>query len=124
MPTPTRASADASPRSSRALIPILERLNYQNHPHRRHTHPQRSGRYWIDLARAYHQWGKPQQCYQALLHAERAAPADVRYRPPVHRMVEDLLRADRRRTLTDLPAFARWIGFQPGAPSVSSPSSR
>ena len=77
--------------------------------------PERSGRYWIDLARAYHQWGKPQQCYQALLHAERAAPDDVRYRPPVHRMVENLLRADRRRTLTDLPAFARRIGFQPGA---------
>jgi len=77
--------------------------------------PERRGRYWIDLARAYHQWGKPQQCYQALLHAEQAAPADVRYRPPVHRMVDDLLRADRRRALTGLPAFARRIGFQPGA---------
>src|SRR5262249_36879984 len=59
--------------------------------------PERRGRYWIDLARAYHQWGKPERCYQALLRAEQAAPADVRYRPPVHRMVEDLLRADRRR---------------------------
>lgn len=77
--------------------------------------PERRGRYWIDLARAYHQWGKPQQCYHALLHAERTAPADVRYRPPVHRMVDDLLRADRRRALPDLPAFARRIGFQPGA---------
>jgi transcriptional regulator with XRE-family HTH domain len=76
---------------------------------------ERRGRYWIDLARAYHQWGKPQHCYQALLHAEQAAPADVRYRPPVHRMIDDLLRADRRQSLPDLPAFARRIGLQPGA---------
>lgn len=54
------------------------------------TTPERRGRYWIDLARAYHQWGKHPQCYQALIAAERAAPADVRYRPPVHRMVTDL----------------------------------
>jgi len=73
--------------------------------------PERRGRYWIDLARAYHQWGKPESCYQALLRAEQTAPADVRYRPPVHRMVEYLLRADRRRALPDLPAFARRIGF-------------
>jgi hypothetical protein len=72
---------------------------------------ERRGRYWIDLARAYHQWGKPERCYQALLRAEQAAPADVRYRPPAHRMIEDLLHADRRRALPDLPAFARRIGF-------------
>lgn len=70
------------------------------------TTPERRGRYWIDLARAYHQWGKYPQCYQALIAAERASPADVRYRPPVHHMVLDLLRADRRRVLPDLPAFA------------------
>ena len=52
---------------------------------------ERQGRYWIDVARAYHQWGKPEPCYRALLAAERAAPAEVRYRPPVHRIAEDLL---------------------------------
>lgn len=77
------------------------------------TTPERRGRYWIDLARAYHQWGKYPQCYQALIAAERAAPADVRYRPPVHRMVNDLLRTDRRRALPDLPAFAHRIGLTP-----------
>jgi hypothetical protein len=71
---------------------------------------ERQGRYWIDVARAYHQWGKPEPCYRALLSAERAAPAEVRYRPPVHRIAEDLLRADRRRSLPGLPAFARRIG--------------
>jgi hypothetical protein len=35
---------------------------------------------WVDVARAYHQWGKPERCYAALLAAERAAPAEVRYR--------------------------------------------
>ena len=71
---------------------------------------ERQGRYWIDVARAFHQWGKPGPCYRALLAAERAAPAEVRYRPPVHRIAEDLLRADRRHSLPGLPAFARRIG--------------
>jgi len=71
---------------------------------------ERQGRYWIDVARAYHQWDKPGPCYSALLAAEHAAPAEVRYRPPVHRIAEDLLRADRRQSLAGLPAFARRIG--------------
>ena len=71
---------------------------------------ERRGRYWIDVARAYHQWGKPEPCYRALLCAEQAAPAEVRYRPPVHRMAHDLLGADRRRALPGLRAFAHRIG--------------
>ena len=71
---------------------------------------ERQGRYWIDVARAYHQWNRPEHCYRALLAAERAAPAEVSYRPPVHRMTKDLLRADRRRSLPDLRAFAHRIG--------------
>jgi len=74
------------------------------------TTAERQGRYWIDVARAYHQWGKPERCYRALLAAERAAPAEVSYRPPVHRMTKDLLRADRRRSLPDLRSFAHRIG--------------
>ena len=70
---------------------------------------ERRGRYWIDVARAFHQWNKPQPCYRALLAAERDAPAEVRYRPPVHRMTEDLLRADR--TLPGLGEFAHRIGL-------------
>jgi tetratricopeptide (TPR) repeat protein len=71
---------------------------------------ERQGRYWIDVARAYHQWGKLEACYRALLEAERAAPAEVRYRPPVHRIAEDLIRANRSQSLPGLPAFARRIG--------------
>jgi hypothetical protein len=72
--------------------------------------PERKGRYWIDVARAYHQWNKPEPCYRALLAAERAAPAEVRYRPPVYRITEDLLRADRR-SLPGLHTFAERIGL-------------
>ena len=46
--------------------------------------------------------------YRALLSAERAAPAEVSYRPPVHRMTKDLLRADR--SLPGLRTFAHRIG--------------
>lgn len=72
--------------------------------------PERAGRYWVDVARAFHQWGRLPQCYQALLAAERAAPAEVRYRPPVHRMVSDLLTRGRSGALPDLDAFARRVG--------------
>ena len=72
--------------------------------------PERQGRYWVDVARAWNQWGKPEACYRALLAAERAAPAEVRYRPPVHRMTEDLLRADSRGSLPGLRDFARRVG--------------
>jgi len=71
---------------------------------------ERQGRYWIDIARAFHQWNKPERCYRALLYAERAAPAEVRYRPPVHRMTEDLLRT-RHGALPGLNDFARRIGM-------------
>jgi hypothetical protein len=71
--------------------------------------PERQGRLYIDVARAYHQWGKPGGCFAALLAAERAAPAEVRYRPPVHRMTLDLLRLGSRSP-SGLREFARRIG--------------
>ncbi|MCW2943496.1 MAG: binding protein with helix-turn-helix domain [Actinoallomurus sp.] len=73
---------------------------------------ERRGRYWIDVARAWHQWGKPEACYRSLLAAERAAPGEVRYRPPVRRMTADLLRVDRRGTLPGLRAFAARVGVR------------
>ena len=72
---------------------------------------ERQGRYWVDVARAYHQWGKPEACYAALVAAERAAPAEVRYRPPVHRMTEDLLRTGPQRSLPGLRTFAARTGL-------------
>lgn len=71
--------------------------------------PEREGRYWVDVARAFHQWGKAESCYAALLAADRAAPAEVRYRPPVHRMAEELLRRPGP-PMPGLLAFAQRIG--------------
>jgi transcriptional regulator with XRE-family HTH domain len=71
---------------------------------------ERQGRFWIDVARAYHQWRKPEPCYRALLAAERAAPDEVRYRPPVQLMTEHLLRADRQ-SLPGLRDFANRIAL-------------
>jgi hypothetical protein len=76
--------------------------------------PERQGRFWVDVARAYHQWGKPERCFAALIAAERAAPAEVRYRPPVYRMAESLLRSGSQHALPGLRTFARRIGL-PGA---------
>ncbi len=73
--------------------------------------PERKGRYWVDVARAWHQWGKPDACYQALLAAERVAPAEVRYRPPVYRMTEDLLSRNGRNSMPGLRAFAHRVGL-------------
>jgi Helix-turn-helix domain len=70
---------------------------------------ERQGRLYIDVARAYHQWGKAGGCFAALLAAERVAPAEVRYRPPVHRMTLDLLRLGTRSP-SGLRDFARRIG--------------
>lgn len=53
--------------------------------------PERRSRYWVDVARAYHQWGRPERCYEALSIAERQAPDEVRARPVVHSLTRELL---------------------------------
>ncbi|MBV9013465.1 MAG: helix-turn-helix domain-containing protein [Pseudonocardiales bacterium] len=53
--------------------------------------PERRGRLHTDLARAWWQWGKPDQAARALLAAHRQAPAEVRDRPSMRAIVSDLL---------------------------------
>lgn len=72
---------------------------------------ERRARYWIDVARAFDQWGKPDRCYQALLAAERAAPQEVR-RGAVRAMAAGLLRHDR--SLPGVRGFAQRIGAVAG----------
>ncbi|GAA0425125.1 XRE family transcriptional regulator [Streptomyces luteireticuli] len=55
---------------------------------------ERRARYWIDVARAFDQWGKPERCYRALLAAEQAAPQEVG-RGSVRVMAAGLMRHDR-----------------------------
>ncbi|MEU6709652.1 helix-turn-helix domain-containing protein [Streptomyces wuyuanensis] len=72
--------------------------------------PERQARYFIDIARAYNQWGKPDRCYRALLSAERAAPQEVR-RASVRAIATSLMQHDR--TLPGLRSFATRIHALP-----------
>lgn len=71
---------------------------------------ERRARYYSDVARAFHQWGKPEQCYRALLAAEHASPDEVRYRKTIHQITESLARHPNARALPGLTAFARRTG--------------
>ncbi len=70
---------------------------------------ERRARYWSDVARSFAQWGQPEQCYRALLAAERAAPDEVRFRKPMHEITTSLLRHPTR-TLPGLRALASRVG--------------
>ncbi|WP_280424418.1 helix-turn-helix domain-containing protein [Nocardia carnea] len=88
------AAIDAARRIDAATIPLAESR----------------ARYWSDVARAFHQWGKPDQCYRALRAAEQAAPDEVRYRKPIQKITADLLQHPQGATLPGLLAFARRTG--------------
>src|SRR5262249_7257737 len=46
---------------------------------------------FVDVARAYNQWGRYEQAYQAIRQAEAIAPEEIRSRPAVHRLIADLV---------------------------------
>ncbi|MEV6644650.1 helix-turn-helix transcriptional regulator [Amycolatopsis sp. NPDC051371] len=71
---------------------------------------ERRARYYSDVARAFHQWGKPEQCYRALLAAEHASPDEVRYHKAIHQITESLVRHPNARNLPGLTAFAHRTG--------------
>jgi transcriptional regulator with XRE-family HTH domain len=73
--------------------------------------PERQSRYWVDVARAYHQWNKPAKCYQALLTAERHAPEEVHSRPIVRTLTTDLLSARRQTGMTGIHELALRVGL-------------
>lgn|GEM_PF-1552813 len=52
--------------------------------------PERRGRLHTDLARAWWQWGKPEQATAELLTAYQHAPAEVRDRPSIRKMTAEL----------------------------------
>ncbi|MET4670621.1 hypothetical protein ABID94_003503 [Streptomyces sp. PvR018] len=54
------------------------------------TTPERKARMHTDLARAWWQWGKPEQTAAELLSALRAKPGEVRDRPAIRTIVTDL----------------------------------
>jgi transcriptional regulator with XRE-family HTH domain len=68
--------------------------------------PERQGRFWVDVARAYQQWNKPSASYRALLAAEAAAPDEVRAQPKVRAVTNALLQTPTTPALAGLGAFA------------------
>ncbi|MFI1521122.1 XRE family transcriptional regulator [Kitasatospora cineracea] len=70
---------------------------------------ERQARFFIDVARAFDQWGKPEQCFKALMAAEEAAPQEVR-RGAVRDLASGLLRHDRK--LPGVRDFATRAGVQ------------
>lgn len=70
---------------------------------------ERQARFFTDVARAFDQWGKPAQCYKALLAAEQAAPQEIR-RGVVRDLATGLLRHDRK--LPGVREFAARAGVQ------------
>ncbi|MFI0899320.1 transcriptional regulator [Streptomyces sp. NPDC020983] len=51
---------------------------------------ERQGRFHTDMARAWWQWGRPEQTAAALMDAARVSPAELRDRPAIRRIVADL----------------------------------
>ncbi|WP_255219344.1 hypothetical protein [Nocardia tenerifensis] len=72
--------------------------------------PESRARYWSDVARAFHQWGKPEECFRALLAAEHASPDEVRYRKPIQQITASLLHQPAAGVMPGLQAFAKRTG--------------
>lgn len=72
---------------------------------------ERQARFFTDVARAFDQWGKPEQAFRALLAAEQAAPQEIQ-RGAVRDLAAGLLRHDR--SLPGVREFATRAGVQLG----------
>lgn len=70
---------------------------------------ERRSRYWTDVARAYAQWGRRDDCLYALLAAERTAPEEIHARPAVRDLVSGMLLSGR--TTSELRGLAVRCGI-------------
>ncbi|MFD3352940.1 transcriptional regulator [Streptomyces fradiae] len=87
------------------------------------TTAERRARLHTDMARAWWQWGKPEQTAQSLSAAFRVTPAEVRDRPSMRAIVEELYRSHprvggvrelARTVLASGPRSARGLGAVQG----------
>lgn len=69
---------------------------------------ERRARYYTDIAAAYGQWGRRDDCVRALLAAEHHAPEETHARPTVKSLVSGLLASGR--TTTELRGLAARVG--------------
>lgn len=67
---------------------------------------------FVDVARAYAQWGRHEQGLSALRTAYRIAPEEVRSRPAVHHILGDLAALSRGHTRTAVGDFAATAGIR------------
>lgn len=65
---------------------------------------------FVDVAQAYAQWGRRGQSLMALRAAYAVAPEEVRSRPAVHRVVQDLAALARGHLSAQVNDFARLAG--------------
>lgn len=69
----------------------------------RHLHPaqlptpERRARMHTDIARAWFQWGRPEEAATALVAAHRESPAEVTGRPSIRKIAEQLITQNPRR---------------------------
>lgn len=85
-----RISAESSTGDPSAAISAAHTIA----PHKLPT-VERRARYFTDVAAAYGQWGRRDDCLQALLAAERQAPEETHTRPAVRNLVTALLVSGR-----------------------------
>jgi hypothetical protein len=66
---------------------------------------------FVDVARAYTQWGRYEQGLSALRTAYRTAPEEIRSRPAVRDTVGDLAALARGNVQTEVLGFAATAGI-------------
>jgi hypothetical protein len=71
---------------------------------------ERKASFFVDTAQAFAQWSKHEKAYHALRAADQLAPQEVRSRPAVHRLVNDLLATAPPTVRPHLREFATQIG--------------
>jgi tetratricopeptide (TPR) repeat protein len=67
---------------------------------------------YVDVARAFNQWGKYERAYHAIRQAETIAPEEIRSRPAVHRLVADLVVRAPHTLRAEVRQYADRIGIQ------------
>jgi hypothetical protein len=72
--------------------------------------PERKAMLMLDTARALMQWGKWERAFDAIRSAERHAPEEVRARPAVHMMINQLAERSPSPLQRRVRAYARLIG--------------
>jgi tetratricopeptide (TPR) repeat protein len=76
------------------------------------TLAERKASLFVDVAQAYTQWGRHEQALSALRAAYRIAPEEIRSRPAVHRIVDDLAVLSRGHTRSRVVDFSAGAGIR------------